>query len=107
MNFDIPAPKEKNPGKGEVKKTIQTSPVTPDTRISVSGILHRGESRSVCVMIETDTSHAEIRMPEGEILSVSGYSEEETEELLAYLNENMDDIMNAARDVNPMKAFMK
>ncbi len=107
MNFDIPAPKEKTPGKGEVKKTIQTSPVTPDTKISVSGILHRGESRSVGVMVETDTSHAEIRMPEGEILSVSGYTEEETEELLADLNENMDDIMNAARDVNPMKAFMK
>ncbi|MBQ9334323.1 MAG: hypothetical protein IJS12_08335 [Lachnospiraceae bacterium] len=107
MNFDIPAPKEKTPSEGADKKTIQTSPITSDTRMSVSGILHRGDKRSVCVMIETDSSHAEIRMPEGEILSVNGYTDEETEEILAYLTENMDDIMNAARDVNPMKAFMK
>ena len=107
MNFDIPSPKKNNHEEETVHKTIQTSPITSDTRMSVSGILHRGDSRSVCVMIETDTSHAEIRMPEGEILSVEGYSDEETEEILAYLNENMDDIMNAARDVNPMEAFMK
>lgn len=107
MNFDIPEPKKNNPNGDSIQKTKQTSPITSDTRMSVSGILHRGDSRSVCVMIETDSSHAEIRMPEGEILSVSGYTDEETEELLAYLTENMDDIMNAARDVNPMKAFMK
>ena len=107
MNFDIPEPKKSSSGEKNIHKTIQTSPITPDTRMSVSGILHRGESRSVCIMIENGPSHAEIRMPEGEILSSAGYDEAEIEEILAYLTENMDDIMNAARDVNPMKAFMK
>ena len=106
MNFDIPEPKKNNPEQ-KTQKIIQTSPITPDTRMSVSGILHRGESRSVCILLENDTCYAEIRMPEGEVLSCKGYDEEETEEIIAYLTENMDDILNAARDVNPMKAFMK
>lgn len=78
-----------------------------NTKMSVSGILHRGESRSVCVMLEDDDRSIEIRLPEGEILSNNGYSSEETEEILSYLNENIDDIMKSAREVNPMKAFMK
>ena len=106
MNFDIPEPKKKEADQ-TTQKIIQTSPITPDTRMSVSGILHRGESRSVCILLENDSKYAEIRMPEGEILSCKGYDEEETEEIIAYLTENMDDILNAARDVNPMKAFMK
>ncbi len=75
--------------------------------MSVSGILHRGESRSICVMIEDGQRSAEIRLPEGEILSKKGYTDEEINELIAYLNDNMDDILNTARGVNPMKAFMK
>ncbi|MCR5595831.1 MAG: hypothetical protein K6G12_08280 [Lachnospiraceae bacterium] len=110
MNFDIPAPKQtgeniKTSDTKEKKATI--SPITTDTRMAVSGILHRGESRSVCVMLEDNERSIEIRLPEGEILSRKGYTEEEAEEILAYLNENMDDIMNTAREVNPMKAFMK
>ena len=106
MNFDIPEPEKKDTEQTD-RKIVKTSPITPDTRMSVSGILHRGERRSVCVLIENDQNYAEIRMPEGEILSRKGYDEEETEEIIAYLTENMDDILNAARDVNPMKAFMK
>ncbi len=83
------------------------SPITPSTTMSVSGILNRGESRSICVMIEDGQRSAEIRLPEGEILSKKGYTDEEINELIAYLNDNMDDILNTARGVNPMKAFMK
>ena len=106
MNFDIPKPGKRDTEQTD-RKIVKTSPITPNTRMSVSGILHRGERRSVCVLIENDQNYAEIRMPEGEILSRKGYDEEETEEIIAYLTENMDDILNAARDVNPMKAFMK
>ncbi len=75
--------------------------------MSVSGILHRGESRSICVMIDDKERSAEIRLPEGEILSKKGYTDGEINEIIAYLNDNMDDILNTARGVNPMKAFMK
>ncbi len=83
------------------------SPITPDTRMSVSGILHREGSKCVCVTMEDADRFIEIRMPDAEILSRKGYSEKEAEEIISYLNENMDDILNAARGVNPMTAFMK
>lgn len=76
------------------------------TQIHVSGLLHRGDSKSVCVMIESEDKSMEVRMPEGEVLMCTGYTKEESEELLAYLNENIDDIMQTAKGVNPMKAFM-
>ena len=83
------------------------SPITPDTKMSVSGILHREGSKCVCVTMEDADRFIEIRMPDAEILSRKGYSEKEAEEIISYLNENMDDILNAARGVNPMTAFMK
>lgn len=82
------------------------SPITPETRMSVSGILHRGSDRAVCVMIEDTARSIEIRIPEGEILANKGYTEKEAEDLISYLNENMDDILETARRINPMKAFM-
>lgn len=81
--------------------------LTSDTHISVSGILHRGEALSVCVFVEDGDRSLEVRLPEGEFLSKKGYNEKEAEEILSYLSENMDDIMNTARGINPMKAFMK
>ena len=84
-----------------------SSPITPDTKMSVSGILHREGSKCVCVTMEDADRFIEIRMPDAEILSRKGYSEKEAEEIISYLNENIDDILNAARGVNPMTAFMK
>jgi len=83
------------------------SVIGPDTAISVSGILHRGDTKSVCVMIEENEKSMEIRLPEGEILSRVGYTEKDVEEVLVYLSENMNDIMSTARSIDPMKAFMK
>lgn len=77
-----------------------------NTKMSVSGLLHRGNELSVCVMIEEDGKSLEVRMPEGSILSKSGYTENEISSILSYLNENIDDIMNTAKTINPMKAFM-
>ena len=90
------------PGQGS-----DVSPITPDTKMSVSGILHREGSKCVCVTMEDDDRFIEIRMPDAEILSRKGYSEKEADDIVSYLNENMDDILNAARGVNPMTAFMK
>ncbi len=112
MNFDIPRPRAEEPKKNA--EAVNLSPITPTTRMAVSGILNRAGGRSVCVMLNDDGTGAsgrerfvEIRLPEGEVLSNSGYTDGEIEEIISYLNENMDDIMNTARNVNPMKAFMK
>lgn len=78
-----------------------------DLNMYVSGILHRGEERCVCVLFEEENKSAEIRMPGEEILSNKGYSEDEINELIEYLRENMDDIKKTAGSVNPMNAFMK
>ena len=108
MNFDIPPKKKENNAEDSVRKVaVSLSPISPDTQMFVSGILHRGDSRSVCVMLNDRARSIEIRLPEGEVLSCTGYTGDEAEDIISYLNENIDDILNTARDVNPMKAFMK
>ena len=92
---------------GATGQRSDSSPITPDTKMSVSGILHREGSKCVCVTMEDADRFIEIRMPDAEILSRKGYSEKDAEEIISYLNEIMDDILNAARGVNPMTAFMK
>ena len=82
-------------------------PFSTDAKMNISGILHRGESRSVCVMFEDRGRSVEIRMPEGEILANNGYNDSEIDDILSYLNTNIDDIMSTAKSINPMKAFMK
>jgi len=82
------------------------SVIGPETTINISGLLHRGDSKSVCAMVEDKEKSIEIRLPEGEILFCKGYTPSEQEEILAYLNENLGDIMNTAKEINPMKAFM-
>lgn len=78
-----------------------------EIQMYVSGILHRGEERCVCVLFEEKDKSIEIRMPGEEILSNKGYTDSEAAELIEYLRENMDDIKKTAGSVNPMKAFMK
>lgn len=91
----------------DLKKNNQGFAITTNTHMYVSGILHRGNDRSICVMIEDGAKSLEVRLPEGEFLSRKGYTKNEAEEILSYLNENMDDILNSAKGINPMKAFMK
>jgi len=78
-----------------------------DIQMYVSGILHRGEERCVCVLFEEKDKSIEIRMPGEEILSNKGYSEDEAMELIEYLRENIEDVKKVAGSVNPMNAFMK
>lgn len=82
-------------------------PITPDTDISVSGILNREGKKCICVTLSDSGRFIEIRLPDGDILSRKGYTQNEAEEIISYLNENIDDILSAARGVNPMTAFMK
>ena len=82
------------------------SPISPRARMNVSGILRREGSETVCVMIEDDGRELELRIPDGEILHNNGYTEKEAEEIISHLNSRIDEIMDAARGINPMKAFM-
>ena len=88
-------------------ENIELSPISTSATMNVSGILNYGGKKAICVMIEDGSKSIEVRLPDGEILSRKGYTENEAEEILSYLSENMDDIMKTAREINPMAAFLK
>lgn len=85
---------------------LDKSPLSTDTKMQVSGLLHREEGKSVCVMIEDKEKSLEVRLPAGEILFCQGYTQDEANAIISYLNENISEIMKTAGGVNPMKAFM-
>lgn len=84
----------------------KNSPINSNTRMSVSGLLHRGEKLSVCIYLEENDKYLEIRMPDEEILSRNGYTDDDISSIIEYLKNNNDEIMKTAKGINPMKAFM-
>lgn len=108
IDFDFGKKKEATKHSSD-KNDNNIGPLTSTTNLSVSGILHRGEHKSVCVMVSDTDKEAEIRLTAGfqsEVLASKGYSEAELNELIEYLDLHTDEIIATAKQINPMKAFM-
>ena len=106
-NPNASAKKEKESASQDTTKKL--SVFTETTSMSVSGILHRGEDKAMCIFIEDAPKCIEIRITLGkgcEVLSNNGYSDTEVSEITEYINENAPEIAKTAKEVNPMKAFM-
>ena len=104
IDFDFGAKKE-----NKSNKEKPTSPLSSEANVSTSGLLHRGNDLSICIMVEDHGKSAEIRITKGrsgDILMNKGYSQAEIKELLDYFEASYDDISGYAKEINPMKAFM-
>lgn len=81
--------------------------LSSNAKMSVSGILHRNNTKSICIMLEDNGKSIEVRMPDEEILANSGYNEADVTALIEYLREIYDELILTAKGINPMKAFMR
>ena len=72
----------------------------------VSGLVGTGEHKRICVYFSDKDKSAEGSIPECKITSSKGFTKDEVAEIEEYLKENKDHIIEEARKVNPMKAFM-
>lgn len=75
--------------------------------MSVSAINGKNEDRVVYVLFTDEEKSAELSLPGCKIISNKGFSEEELAQLKTYAENSEDYIFSLAKEINPMKAFMK
>ncbi|MCR5831833.1 MAG: hypothetical protein K6G67_06820 [Lachnospiraceae bacterium] len=62
--------------------------------------------KAVYVLFEDGTKSAEFALPEGKLLSNTGFSDDELSQLNDYVGNEQDHIFELAKTINPMKAFL-
>ena len=72
----------------------------------VSGLVGTGEHKRICVYFSDKDKYAEGSIPDCKITSGKGFSDEELAKIEEYLRDNRDQIIEEAKKVNPMKAFL-
>ena len=77
-----------------------------ELRMTDSGIINQNGQKIVRVSFERGNDYAEGILPSGNIEKSSGFSSEETEGLSRYLLQNAEDIMERAKQVNPLRGLM-
>lgn len=79
-----------------------------ELRMTYSGLLMYKGEKTVRVKFERGKSdYAEGIVPSGAIEKSSGFSEEELEQLSDYLKINAADIMKKAKEVNPIRDWLR
>ena len=77
-----------------------------EIKMSVSSMTRTKDNKAVYILFEDGTKNAEFCLPEGKLVSNSGFSDEEIAQLKDYVDNEKDSIYELARQVNPMKAFL-
>ncbi|MCR5770139.1 MAG: hypothetical protein K6G87_02760 [Butyrivibrio sp.] len=78
-----------------------------EIKMSVSGaVKNKSGQKVVYVTFEDKERSAEGVLPEGKILKNTGFTQEEIKALEQYMISQKDAIIQMARTVNPMKAFL-
>lgn len=72
----------------------------------VSGIINKEDRRYVRVSFQRGRDIAEGIVPDGVIEKSEGFSQEEVRDLERYLRENRGEIMEQARQINPLKNWL-
>lgn len=78
-----------------------------EIRMTYSGIVMQKGEKVVHVSFERGQDYAEGVLPSGDIKKSSGFTPEELEQLKQYLLQNAEDIVNRAKQVNPLRSLMR
>lgn len=71
-----------------------------------SGIISRKGQKIVHIYFERGKDYAEGVLPSGSIEKSSGFTPEELSQLSQYMLQNAEDIMERAKQVNPLRNLM-
>ena len=75
--------------------------------MTISGIVPKDGRKHIYVVFEDGKRKAEGYIPDCVITSNHGFSEEEVKMIELYMKHEQDSIRARAKDINPIKAFMK
>ena len=78
-----------------------------EMRMSVSSMTRAGEKKAVYVLFQDGKKEAEFTLPECRTVRNVGFSDDEIKALRDYVEGAQDRIYALAKEVNPIKAFMK
>ncbi len=76
-------------------------------RLLVSGVTKKDGRNIAYVRFEDGEKSAEATIPNCEFIANDGFDDKQIERLRGYLKDNMKEIQDAAKGVNPVSALMK
>lgn len=72
----------------------------------ISGILTKEGRKFARISFMRGEEYAEFIVPDGVLDKRKGFSEEEITELYRYVRENRNDILEKAKEVNPLRSWL-
>ena len=78
-----------------------------EIRMSVSSMTRNKDNKAVYVLFQDGDKNAEISLPGCSLISNHGFSDEEIAQLTDYVENEQDSIYELAKQINPMKAFLR
>lgn len=79
-----------------------------ELRMTYSGLLSQKDGKKIVrVFFERGKDYAEGIVPTGEIEKSSGFTSEELSQLSDYLKDHAGDLLTKAKEVNPLRNWMK
>lgn len=78
-----------------------------EMKINISPVTRLGDKRVAYVLFTDKSANAEFIIPEGELISNKGFDEKELVELKEYLVNEQDHLFQVAKELNPMRSFMR
>lgn len=73
----------------------------------VSGVFNKNGKKTAYVRFEEDKRYAEGTIPDCKITAYNGFTDDEVEQLEAYMQGNLEMLKRQAANVNPITAMMK
>lgn len=78
-----------------------------EMKINVSPVTRLGDKRVAYVLFTDKDCSAEFIIPGGELLNSKGFEEKELAEIKEYLDCEQDNLFQVAKELNPMRSFMR
>ena len=77
-----------------------------EIKMSVSMMTRTKDSKAVYVLFEDGSRSAEFALPDGKLLSNSGFTDEEITRLKDYLDSERDSVFKMAQKINPLRDML-
>lgn len=81
--------------------------MSSEIKMSVSSLIRKDGNKAIYVLFSDRDKSAEFTIPEPKLLSNKGFSDQELANLFEYVTNQQDQIHKMAKEINPIKAFMK
>lgn len=78
-----------------------------EMKINVSPVTRLGDKRVAYVLFTDKNASAEFIIPGGELINNKGFDEKKLAEMKEYIDSEQDYLCSVAKELNPMRSFMR